>query len=169
MKTLVILILLSFATLTFVRQVVALEPVEAAATGVDYALPYPGMLPDNPLYFLKVARDQALGYFITDPTQKSFYFLLLSDKRLGAGAVLVKLGKQDLGKTTLSKGEQYFSAAVDLAIVAKKSGKDVSDLLAKLTIAGAKHSEILTKSSADQAYHNNLQTRNRIMELLLQK
>ncbi len=173
----IMLVVLYFAASFGNRQAWAVEP--ALATDVEYALPYPGMLPDSPFYFLKVLRDQAVAFLIKDPTQKSFYFLLLSDKRVGAGGVLVESGKISLGATTLLKAEDYFSLAVDQATVAKRSGKDASDLLAKLAVAGAKHAEVLSKvvpktgekESGDlaKAYRDNTESRKRIMELLLQK
>ena len=49
---------------------------------IQYELPYPGILPDNPLYFLKAIRDNVLGFFITDPLKKADYSLLMADKRL---------------------------------------------------------------------------------------
>lgn len=153
-KFFVFLVVFYFAVFSWVGQVRA----------VEYALPYPGMLPDNPWYFLKVVRDQIMTVVITDPVQKSFYLLLLSDKRTAAGEVLIKGGKVALGKTTLEKSEEYFSQAVALA--AKTKDKD---LVAKLVVAGAKHSEILTKADAPAAYQSNLEARKRVMELLLAK
>ncbi len=150
---------------------------EAVATTVDYSLPYPGILPDSPIYFLKVWRDQVVTWLISDPAQKSFYLLLLSDKRLAAGQMLINSGKIELGVATVAKGEDYFNQATNLAIAAKKSGKDVSDLVAKLTVAGAKHGEVLgileTKVSGKEALdfqksrQSNTESRKRIMELLL--
>ncbi|HSW97310.1 MAG TPA: hypothetical protein VLF89_05800, partial [Candidatus Saccharimonadales bacterium] len=34
---------------------------------IQYDLPYPGLLPDNPLYSLKVLRDKIVEFFISDP------------------------------------------------------------------------------------------------------
>ena len=173
----IILLVFYFALFAWSRQVGAVEVV--AASEVEYQLPYPGMLPDNPLYFLKVARDQIVGALLTDQAQKSFYFLLLADKRLGAGAALMESGKADLAAATFLKGEEYFALAVDLAVAAENSGRDVSDLAAKLVVSGAKHSELLgtylvkgsEKETSDlaKAYQNNTDSRNRTIELLLKK
>ncbi len=183
-RLLVLLVVLYIALFSFVKAVTAeslrLAPVaEAAATTVEYPLPYPGILPDSPIYFLKVWRDQVMTWLISDPVQKSFYSLLLSDKRLAAGEVLVNSGKVTLGVATVSKAEDYFGQATDLAVAAKGSGKNVNDLMAKLVVAGAKHDEILAglsgkvsgKEGTDlqKARQDNTGLRNRIMELLLQK
>ncbi len=110
---------------------------------IDYPLPYPGILPDSPFYFLKVARDKVMTALITDPVKKSFYLLLLSDKRLAAGQILLNTGKGDLGVNTIVNGEQYFSEAVNQAQQAKQSGKSVGELLVKLQVAGMKHQEVM--------------------------
>lgn len=155
----IILILLYFAVFSKVSQV--------AAGGLDYNLAYPGMLPDSPFYFLKVARDNFVGWFITDPTQKSFYLLLQSDKRIFAGALLVQKGDKDLAAATFLKGEEYFKQAVGLA-----EQKRSDDLLAKLVVAGAKHAEILEKTTGvdtTKALADDAESRKRIMELYLAK
>src|ERR1700704_2037322 len=38
---------------------------------VDYTLPYPGLLPDSPLYFLKTFRDRLISFFISSPIKKA--------------------------------------------------------------------------------------------------
>src|SRR5579883_115828 len=61
------------------------QSAAVSPTGVpDYVLPYPGILPDNPFYFLKVLRDRLILFFISNPTKKSSFYLLQSDKRLEA-------------------------------------------------------------------------------------
>jgi hypothetical protein len=49
---------------------------------IEYALPYPGMLPDHPLYFLKNLRDHIMDFIIRDHIKKAEFNLLLSDKKL---------------------------------------------------------------------------------------
>ncbi|PIZ98613.1 MAG: hypothetical protein COX78_02915, partial [Candidatus Levybacteria bacterium CG_4_10_14_0_2_um_filter_35_8] len=60
-----------------------------AATMDNYELPYPGLLPDHPLYFLKMTRDKIIGFFISDPIKKAEFDILQSDKRLSAGVYLL--------------------------------------------------------------------------------
>ena len=50
----------------------------------NYLLPYPGMLPDNPLYMLKAMRDRVINFLIADSQKKAEFYLLQSDKRLNA-------------------------------------------------------------------------------------
>ena len=52
---------------------------------INYPLAYPGILPDNPLYPLKMLRDRIVFFLINDPFKKAEFNLLQADKRLGAG------------------------------------------------------------------------------------
>ena len=142
-----------------------LFPVSVLAnSGVEYNLPYPGVLPDSPLYVLKVARDNVVSFFIRDPKQKAFYLLFLSDKRLAAGEILVKNNKTDLGITTVKISQEYYTKAVDLAVKVK----DLS-LTEKLIVAGVKHNDFmvdLASPKLSEAISGNQKDKNRVLELL---
>jgi hypothetical protein len=56
--------------------------------GVDYKLPYPGILPNNPLWPVKDLRDKAISLFIFDSVTKAQYYLRQADKRFAAGLAL---------------------------------------------------------------------------------
>jgi hypothetical protein len=114
-----------------------------AALNVEYTLPWTGILPDSPLYFLKALRDNAYSLLITDPLKKSEYDLLMANKRLGAAAILVDEKKVDLAITTLSKSGNYFYLAIQQAVVAKKQGTNVNDLLENLLTASLKHQQVI--------------------------
>ena len=109
---------------------------------VDYNLPYPGILADNPLYFLKVFRDKVVLFALRDQTQKGFYLLLMSDKRLAGAKRLAEEKKMDLAAATLTQAEGFFQQAVDLAVGQKDGGKS-EDLLVKLAASSAKHGEVI--------------------------
>lgn len=110
---------------------------------VEYQLPYPGILPDNSLYFLKAFRDKVVEFLISDPLKKAEFNLLEADKRLNAGLYVFEKGKPDLAESTISKGENYFGEAITEAKNAKAQGMDVSDISRKLFTAADKHEEIL--------------------------
>jgi len=114
---------------------------------IGYQLPYPGILPDSPIYFLKVARDQTMLWLIRDDGHRAFYLLLLSDKRMTAGESLINHSKKSVGAMSIVKSEEYFGQAVDFAMVAKNKGMDTSDLFAKLTVSSAKHREVISQLS----------------------
>ncbi len=48
---------------------------------IEYALPYPGLLPDSPLYILKAIRDRIIEVLISDTMKKANFELLAADKR----------------------------------------------------------------------------------------
>jgi len=110
---------------------------------VDYYLPYPGILPDNVLYPLKMLRDRILLWLTAEPVARAERFLLFADKRLGAGKALIEGGKEDLGIGTLSKGEKYLEQAIVQAEKAKEAGKETTALYEKLAKATLKHQEVL--------------------------
>src|SRR5579872_2843246 len=113
-------------------------------TPVDYAMPYPGILPDSPLYPLKAFRDRVVSFFITDASKQADFDLLQADKRVAAGEYLLqeKNPNKELISETISKGENYFGDAIKNIAVAKNEGQLTNDFLDKLTRAGEKHQQI---------------------------
>lgn len=126
------LILVSFFSLAFLKIAAnadtelnsnsSLSTSSAVATStpsINYDLPYPGMLPDNPLYFLKVARDAIVKLLIIDPLKKAQFSLLTAEKRMYAGQMLVTKGKQELALDTIEKGNNYIYDALSAIRKAK--------------------------------------------------
>lgn len=114
---------------------------------IDYTLPYPGILPDNPLYPLKAFRDRIVSMLIADPVKKSLFDLLQADKRLQSAVYLLYTNDTrhlELAKSTISKGENYFEEAVSQLEVARKRGRNVSVEIRQLHLAARKHEEVLT-------------------------
>src|SRR3989338_6920091 len=103
-------LILIFAALYLVLSSVAFAQVGSPnPTGTsDYQLPYPGILPDNPLYNLKTLRDKVWSFLISNPSKKAEFDLLQADKRLSVAIALFDLKKYDLAEATISKGENYF-------------------------------------------------------------
>lgn len=114
----------------------------AQAQKVDYTLPYTGILPDNPLYFLKAIRDGVVSFLISDSQKKAEFDLLTSDKRIGAAWTLADRGKDSLAVSTLSKSNNYLALALSAAVSAKSEGKSVDAFLRNLQNATRKHEEI---------------------------
>ena len=116
---------------------------EARFINVSYDLPFPGILPDNPLYFLKAIRDNIYNLFISDPVKKADYDLLMADKRLVSAGKLIEKKNYQLAITTLSKSGNYFDQAIQLTQQMKTQGSDVKELLNKLYIASQKHQQVI--------------------------
>ncbi len=148
MKELIVFIVLNLVFLMHGDSVLAVNPITSPTPTptktVDYALPYPGILPDHPLYFLKALRDRILGWVISDPIKKVEFNLLMADKRLAMGSLLFDEGKKDLALTTVSKGEKYFDQAVSNLMIARGVSKDSASVLAvRLNKAAQKHEEVI--------------------------
>lgn len=119
------------------------EPTTVVKQEVDYYLPYPGILPDHPLYFIKMVRDRILLMVTGEPLAKAERLLLYADKRLGAAKALAEGNKPTLAVTTLTKAEKYLEQAVTEAVKAKEAGKDTGELMERLWRATAKHREVI--------------------------
>lgn len=117
--------------------------VDPATVRVEYYLPYPGILPDNPLYKIKALRDRVLLMVTFDEVKKAERELLYADKRIGAAQVLAEGGKMGLGISTATKAEKYLESAVNRAVKLSGGGRDVKSLFLTLTKAAAQHREIL--------------------------
>jgi hypothetical protein len=112
-------------------------------TNVKYELPYLGILPDNPLYFLRAIRDRIIDILISDPLKKAEFYLLQADKRLNAGIYLLNKGKDSLALSTVSKGENYFEQAIDKLKEARAQGQDAGAIQGNLKSALKKHKQEL--------------------------
>lgn len=142
LKLFLITLLLTFVGTGTVRAE-EMSSSSAEITKVDYQLPYPGILPDHPLYFLKASRDRVFAFFISNPMKKAEFDLLQADKRVWSSLFLVQKGKQDLSESTFSKGENYFEDGLNRMTDAKSQGTGVKDLAKKYITANQKHKEIL--------------------------
>ena len=138
-----LLLLIVFALPLFAQES---DSTTSAEPVIDYSLPYPGILPDNPLYIFKAMRDRFVSFLISDPKEKATFDLLLADKRLAAAFALSKETKVNgpLVVQTVSKGENYFFEAVGQAVVAQKQGEEINGLLGQLKDANAKHLQLIT-------------------------
>lgn len=110
---------------------------------IEYYLPYPGILPDSPLYKIKALRDRISLWLITDPGKKAEKELLLADKRIGAAVALLDGGKDELAVSTATKGEKYLEQAVNRVLGMADMGQDVKSRLGILSSATAKHEEMM--------------------------
>ncbi len=144
----------------------ASDSAEAILENTDeYQLPYPGMLPDNPLYPLKTFRDKVVSFLITDPLKKAEFNILQADKRLQAGIYLIdKSKKYKLAIETISKGENYLDEAFLKTNDAYKQGMDTGVIRSRLEKSVSKHDSVistLTKKSPKEfkAGFENLRSR----------
>lgn len=125
---------------------VRVSPIQAqtreVAEKVNYYLPYPGILPDHPLYWLKMGRDRIQLWLTTDSLAKAEKLLAYADKRLGAGWALIDGNKPGLGVTTLTKAEKYLDQAIIESQKLEDNG-EAAGFREKLNLAIKKHREVL--------------------------
>ena len=114
-------------------------------TTVDYELPYPGILPTSPLYTLKLIRDGINDLLISDPLEKSNFYLEQSDKRLAAFIVLYQSGDEGLAISTLSKGLDYFDKSIEKIGEAKEEQRNVGDIYGRINNSSEKQKEEIEK------------------------
>lgn len=136
----ILLVSFSFAKTVFAQTDTSSSSAVKKQETVDYTLPYPGLLPDNPLYFLKSARDKVIEFLISSSQKKAEFFLLSSDKRLNTGYYLIQKNKDDMGVLYISKSNNYMHMAVSQA---KEAGQNGVDVLSKALISVQKHEEII--------------------------
>lgn len=115
-------------------------------TPIEYVLPYPGILPTHPLYFLKNLRDQIIELLITSPLSKAEFYLLQADKKLNMGITLSGLGNTTQVSAVLTDALHSRSQAIELLEHEVKAGSTVpGHLIEKLTSSLSKHKEVLTQ------------------------
>lgn len=110
-----------------------------------YKLPHPGLLPDHPLYFLKVIRDRIVLWTARDPIRKIEIKHLLADKRLAMGKDLIASGKVALGSSVISKGEKYLYEAINDLETMTQEETMLSDmsLIDRIIDASSNHKAII--------------------------
>lgn len=122
---------------------------------VDYDLPFPGsVLPDNPLWNIKVVRDKLWLLITTDPYRKSDLKILFADKRLGSAKILFERNNPEVGMATLEKAERYLVEAANQEKLIRIQGGNTNELLDRLSRAALKHYELMQvmyESAPDEA------------------
>jgi hypothetical protein len=117
-------------------------------TRVEYVLPYPGILPTHPLYFLKDLRDKIIELLIADPINKADFYIRQADKKLNMGVMLNGLGKSAETTAALSDALRLRTQAVILLEQTAKAGSSIpGHIMDKLTLSLIKHKEVLTDLS----------------------
>ena len=124
------------------EDVVVRDEIEEQAA--NYHLPYPGILPDHPLYIVKMVRDRLVEWLTFDKLKKVELFEMYADKRMGAARVLIEGGQAELGVETARKAVMYQERAVKKARELKKEGRDIGDVANQIEKATAKHEQVLS-------------------------
>ncbi len=149
MKRLLLFFLPVIALIILVPRVFAQEatssgqPTATMSSTIQYTLPYPRILPDNPLYFIKALRDEIVGFLIIDPVKKFQFYLLNSDKRVWAGQMLFDKQEYSLGITTVSKSNNYMFEAESKLASLLPTRKDLNAERLNMLTSIKKHQQII--------------------------
>lgn len=156
-------IILAFGILYLLFSSTSLAQTASSSAQNDYQLPYAGLLPDSPLYFLKALRDKVEEFLISDPLKKAEFDLKAADKRLSMGISLFDERKYSLSEGTISKGENYFEDGLKNMEEIEKQGRAIDPgLLVSYDLSTRKHKEILeglikrSSGTVKQKLENNL-------------
>lgn len=133
--------LLIICFLIIVCFIVSKQTARAEQIMSSYALAYPGVLPDNPLYKLKVLRDKLIPIFIGNPQKKIEFYLLQTDKGIAATDALIAKGNLRLAKETALKAEHNYTLLT--YEVKRNKWKIDGSYYIRLEEAALKHQEIL--------------------------
>ena len=141
-------------TLSLAQEAVPLSP-SASPSPLEYPLPYPGILPDHPLFFFKIIRDQILLILITNPVRKVEFQILLSDKYLNMAVFAADEQKQKLTLETSTKSIVYLRKAEKLLFQIPAEKKvEAGNLKHRFEKSLQKHQEVIT----DLINYQQLQT-----------
>ncbi len=127
----------------FALRALAQNQTPSTSNSINYPLAWPGILPDNKIYKLKVLRNKIIEKMIIDPVKKVEFDLLMADKTIYASKLLIEKGKIALAKDTGLKGENYYSILVQDYNKSLLQHKKIPLFLDnKITLAALKHQEI---------------------------
>ena len=116
----------------------------SVSTDSAYELAWPGLLPDNRLFPLKVIRDKIMFYFVLKPVKKIEYYLLLSDKYYYSSLLVFNKGEQSLAEKIALRAENYYTNLVSEYKWAYWYHEDIPEALTvKIQKAALKHDEVL--------------------------
>lgn len=128
-------------------------PKLESTPSAEYILPYPGMLPDNPIYKLKTARDRLLIMFISSPANRADKYISLADRLFVEALKVAEKDKVSLAVHTAFKAEHQMTLAVS-SIVNIDSPEQFKEIKEKTLLASQKHRELLA-GIADRVKSDN--------------
>lgn len=131
------------AILSFIF-ILTLVPFTFAQTN-NTELPYPGLLPDSPIYFLKIMRDKVKGFFFFGEDGKAQYALTLAEKRLSEAKALADKGEDELASTTAEQAGIENENAQEHLAKAEAEGKDVATIVNRLAANSARQQAVLAR------------------------
>ncbi|GIW63408.1 MAG: hypothetical protein KatS3mg091_210 [Patescibacteria group bacterium] len=161
-KTITVL-LLTIVFLISLNSLKAQTPISQLSRKVFYQLPYPGVLPDNPVYFLKQIRDKISLFFTAKGQPKAEKLLLYSDKKISMAKELMKRGKVKLSlKTAISAEEEFAKLLTEI----NENNLTDPEFTSKVKLSNEKHQEVIMQLIADSQLSENNELVSKILNLI---
>lgn len=143
---LVLVILFLLTPINSYAQETTVTPTSAPSEQMsEYILPYPGLLPDNPFYKLKLVRDKLILMLTSDPTKKIEFYLLQADKQTAMIPILISQNKKDLAAKIALRAEDNITQIT--YVYKSQDNKPTKDFYKKLESSIQKHQEIYSKAA----------------------
>lgn len=138
-----------FSTHVIVRS----EEINIEGNKVEYTLPYPGILPDSEIYFVKSLRDNILVFLTRDNIKKAELELLISDKKNSMAMELAKKSKWHYARKILFESLENFDNSITSIKESKNQGGGIGEeLIPKLESSNRKQKEIVETMLKDIPY-----------------
>jgi hypothetical protein len=118
--------------------------VDIRGDSVEYTLPFAGILPDSPLYYVKTIRDNFWLFFTRDNMKKAEVLLLFSDRKTSAAQLLSKNGKWEKSAEIMLEAESHFKKMTEMVLLSKNQGVSPEDsFVLTLKQSNKKHREVI--------------------------
>jgi hypothetical protein len=143
---------------------------------IEYTLPYAGLLPDSPLYFIKRTRDAFWLFFTRDSGKKAEILLLFADKKIVMAQALSEKGKWKLALETIEASQKDVDKLINAVDLSTKIGSALSeDFLDTVRLSSTKHLEIMedmlknapdeSRTGMEELMQKNVEQYNRLQKL----
>lgn len=110
-----------------------------------YILPYPGFMPGNRIYRLKLVFDKVAQYWAFGSITRYKYELNIADKKLVEAKTLFEYDQYPLAIKAISDSNLHFRQAGNYLVQGQKEGKDITQIEILFKSAAQKHIEVLNK------------------------
>lgn len=121
--------------------------ITPSPTPVEYTLPYPGILPNHPLYIFKQLRDTVLGILIRSPLRRVEYQQLLTDKYMNMGVHLLAQDKDELAIDTFEQAERSLHKTQDyISELPASEANAIGNAKERYKMSLQKHTEVLEEA-----------------------
>jgi hypothetical protein len=130
--------------------------VTSVTEELEYTLPYPGILLDHPLYFIKMVRDSIMRMFMSNPVKQIEFSLLQSDKFLAMALVFANTGKWDRAGQAILLSQKDMEQAIKEVTTARGSGVQVpSHIVTSLERSTIKHKQRIDEMKINAKEQSN--------------